>query len=102
MSMGWSAARKLRRAVDGLTRVLAVEVLTAARALDLRAPLEPAAGDRGGAGRAASEGGVPGPGPDRYLAPEIRDAVEYVRSGRAIAAAERSPGRCADRQQVVG
>ena len=37
VSMGWAAARKLRRAVDGLTRVLAVEVLTAARALDLRA-----------------------------------------------------------------
>ncbi|HEY0934934.1 MAG TPA: histidine ammonia-lyase, partial [Trebonia sp.] len=42
VSMGWSAARKLRRAVDGLTRVLAVELLTAARALDLRAPLRPA------------------------------------------------------------
>ena len=41
VSMGWSAARKLRRAVDGLTRVVAIEVLTAARALDLRAPLEP-------------------------------------------------------------
>ncbi len=41
VSMGWSAARKLRRSVDGLTRVLAIEVLTAARALDLRAPLEP-------------------------------------------------------------
>ncbi|MDQ6936614.1 MAG: histidine ammonia-lyase, partial [Actinomycetota bacterium] len=36
VSMGWSAARKLRRALDGLTRVLAVELLTAARALDLR------------------------------------------------------------------
>ena len=41
VSMGWSAARKLRRSVDGLTRVIAVEILTAARALDLRAPLEP-------------------------------------------------------------
>src|SRR5439155_1325731 len=30
VSMGWSAARKLRRAVDGLTTVLAVELLTAA------------------------------------------------------------------------
>src|SRR5687767_11462273 len=36
VSMGWSAARKLRRAVAGLTQVLAVELLTAARALDLR------------------------------------------------------------------
>ena len=42
VSMGWSGARKLRRAVDGLTRVLAVELLTAARGLQLRAPLEPA------------------------------------------------------------
>ena len=36
VSMGWSAARKLRRSVDGLTRVVAIEVLTAARALDMR------------------------------------------------------------------
>jgi histidine ammonia-lyase len=101
VSMGWSAARKLRRAIDGLTRVVAVEVLAGARALDLRAPLEPAAataavrdGLRSGAGSdgAGSEGGVPGPGPDRYLAPEIGDAVEYVRSGRAVAAAERVTG----------
>ena len=41
VSMGWAAARKLRRAVDGLARVLAIEVLTGARALDLRAPLQP-------------------------------------------------------------
>ena len=39
VSMGWAAARKLRRSVDALTRVLAIELLTAARALDLRAPL---------------------------------------------------------------
>src|SRR6185437_13446463 len=31
VSMGWSAARKLRRAIDGLARVLAIELLTAAR-----------------------------------------------------------------------
>ncbi|TDD63709.1 histidine ammonia-lyase, partial [Jiangella aurantiaca] len=39
VSMGWAAGRKLRRALDGVARVLAVELLTAARALDLRAPL---------------------------------------------------------------
>ena len=44
--MGWSAARKLRRSVDGLTRVVAIEVLTAARALDLRAPARAVAGHR--------------------------------------------------------
>lgn len=37
VSMGWSAARKLRKSVDGLTRVLVIEVLTAARGIDLRA-----------------------------------------------------------------
>src|SRR5699024_4923129 len=36
VSMGWSAARKLRRSVDGLRRVLAIELLTAARAQDER------------------------------------------------------------------
>src|SRR5205085_3519848 len=35
VSMGWAAARKLRRAVDGLTRVLAIELVTASRGLDL-------------------------------------------------------------------
>ncbi len=46
VSMGWSAARKLRRAIDGLTRVLAVEVYTAARGIEMRAPLASVARDR--------------------------------------------------------
>ena len=92
VSMGWSAARKLRRAVDGLSQVVAIEVLAGARALDLRAPLEPGAATAAVRDGLRSEAGVPGPGPDRYLAPEIRDAVEYVRSGRAIAAAEAVTG----------
>lgn len=79
VSMGWSAARKLRRSVDGLTRVLAVEYLTAARALDLRAPLTPSAATA--AAVAILRERVPGPGPDRHLAPEIERAVELVRHG---------------------
>jgi histidine ammonia-lyase len=86
VSMGWSAARKLRRAVDGLTRVLAIELLTAARALDLRAPLTP--GPATGAVVAALRQNVPPPGPDRYLAPDIEAAVAFVRSGAAVRAAE--------------
>jgi len=85
VSMGWSAARKLRRSVDALTRVLAIELLTAARALDLRTPLEP--GPATGAVVAALREQVPGPGPDRFLAPDIEAAVEVVRSGAAVAAA---------------
>ncbi|HEU5473759.1 MAG TPA: histidine ammonia-lyase [Actinophytocola sp.] len=79
VSMGWSAARKLRRAIDGLTTVLAVELLTAARALDLRAPLTPAPGTA--AAVAALRARVPGPGPDRHLAPEIAAAEDLIRTG---------------------
>jgi histidine ammonia-lyase len=86
VSMGWAAARKLRRAVDGLTRVLGIELLTAARALDLRAPLLPAPATA--AVLAAVRSGVQGPGTDRYLAPEIEFAVELVRSGRVVATVE--------------
>jgi histidine ammonia-lyase len=84
--MGWSAARKLRRAVDALTQVLAIEILTAARALDLRSPLAPAPATA--AARLALRQQVPGPGPDRYLAPDIAATVELVRSGQLLAAAE--------------
>jgi histidine ammonia-lyase len=90
VSMGWSAARKLRRAVDGLQRVLAIEVLTAARGLDLRRPLEPAAGT--GAVVAALRRSVQGPGTDRFLAPEIEAAVALVASGEAVRAAEGATG----------
>ena len=90
VSMGWSAARKLRRAVDGLTRVLAIEVLTAARAIDLRAPLTPAPGT--GAVLARLRAHVEGPGPDRHLAPEIAAAVELARTGALVAAAEGAIG----------
>jgi histidine ammonia-lyase len=90
VSMGWSAARKLRRAVDGLTRVLAIELLTAARALDLRAPLSPAPAT--GAVVAGLRVSVDGPGPDRFLAPEIEAAVGYVASGAAVRAAEAAAG----------
>ncbi len=83
VSMGWSAARKLRRAIDGLTRVLAIEVLTAARALDLRRPLVPSPATEAVVAllRAC---GVAGPGPDRHLSPEIERAVELVRSGAVL------------------
>lgn len=90
VSMGWSAACKLRRAVDGLARVLAIELLTAARALDFRAPLAPAAGT--GAAHAAIRERVEPAGPDRWLAPEIDAAYELVASGELLAAVERVIG----------
>jgi len=90
VSMGWSAARKLRRALDGLQRVLAIELLTAARGLDLRAPLAPAPAT--GAVLAGLRAVAPGPGPDRYLAPEIEAAIRYLADGSAVQAAESVTG----------
>jgi histidine ammonia-lyase len=86
VSMGWSAARKLRRALDGLTRVLAIELLTAARGIELRAPLRPAPATAEVI--AGLRAGVRGPGQDRFMAPEIEHAVRYVAEGAALRAAE--------------
>jgi histidine ammonia-lyase len=90
VSMGWSAARKLRRAIDGLSRVLAIEVYTAARGIELRAPL--AASPVTAAVIAAVRASVPGPGTDRYLAPEIDAVVALAASGQLVAAAEAVTG----------
>jgi len=81
---------QLRRAVDGLTRVVAIEVLTAARALDMRAPLEPSPATA--AVLALLRRSVPGPGPDRHLSPEIEHAVDLVRTGAVVAAVENTIG----------
>ena len=75
VSMGWGAARKLRATVDNLRRILAVELTAAARGLELRAPLAPAAGTA--AALEAVRTVVPGAGPDRWLAPEL-DAVDSL------------------------
>ena len=90
VSMGWAAGLKLRRAVDGLRQVLAIELLVAARALDLRAPIPPAAGT--GAVRDALRTVVAGPGPDRVVADEIAAVTRLVGSGQVRAAAEGAVG----------
>ncbi|MFD5215849.1 histidine ammonia-lyase [Microbacterium sp. NPDC058345] len=86
VSMGWAAARKLRRAIDGLTRVLAIEILTGARALDLRAPLQ--AGPATGAVRDLVRTVADGPGPDHFLSPDMEAVTELVRSGAVLATAK--------------
>ncbi|MEN9910455.1 MAG: histidine ammonia-lyase [Actinomycetota bacterium] len=89
VSMGWAAGRKLRRAIDGLSRVLAIELLTAARGAALRgvdasvatAPIIALVNTASG-----------GPGPDRFLSPEIDAVVELVQSGQILATAEKTTG----------
>lgn len=73
--MGWHAARKLRAVITNLRRILAIEMVTAARAIDLRSPLQPAP-STGRAVRALRDV-VPGPGPDRFLSPDL-DAAESL------------------------
>ncbi|MFE7133735.1 histidine ammonia-lyase [Streptomyces sp. NPDC057638] len=87
VSMGWSAARKLRTAVGALARVLAVELYTATRALELREGLTPAPASLA-AVAALRATGVRGPGPDRFLAPELEAVDSFVRSGALLDAVE--------------
>ncbi len=70
--------------------MLAIELLTAVRGLDLRAPLQPAAATA--AVRDCLRAEVAGPGPDRHLTPEIEAVVELVQDGAVLAAAESVTG----------
>ena len=85
--MGWAAGLKLRKAVDGAERVLAIELLTAARALDMRDG--GAATSKSSASITATRkvirGSVEGPGPDRYISPEIEAVTQLVKSGAVLA-----------------
>ena len=76
VSMGWHAARKLRKVVDNLRRILAVELIAAARAVELRAPLKPAPVT--GELISILRERVPGMGPDRDLGEELAQAYELL------------------------
>jgi histidine ammonia-lyase len=82
VSMGWSAARKLRTAISNLTHIIAIELVTAARAIELRAPLTPS--PVSAKIIAALRQSVAGPGPDRYLSPELIAASEFVAAGKVM------------------
>ncbi|MEV6792442.1 histidine ammonia-lyase [Streptomyces sp. NPDC051320] len=91
VSMGLSAARKLRTAVDDLTRIVAIELYAATRAIELRRGLAPAPASTAVID-AVRKAGVGGPGPDRFLAPDLAAADAFVRDGSLVRAAERVTG----------
>ncbi|MFC4032764.1 histidine ammonia-lyase [Streptomyces polygonati] len=94
VSMGWSAARKLRTAVDNLARIIAVELYAATRALEIRATtagLRPAPASQAVLA-AVREAGIQGPGPDRFLSPDLEAAYAFVRDGSLARAAESVTG----------
>ena len=98
MSMGWSAARKLRRALGNLGRILAVELTCAAHGLDLRAPLEPGAG---GGGRARSGARARRGARPRSLAGARAGQGRGARGRRGAAGGGRGGGRGAGVSSAV-
>ena len=86
VSMGWSAARKLRKVVENLARILAIELVTSARAIEFREGLTPSPATA----RVIKElrKTVPGVGPDRFLSPELEAATTLVSSGAVLTAAK--------------
>lgn len=96
VSMGWHAARKLRRAVENMRRVLAIELVTSTRAIDMRTSMsdgELVPGPAGAEVLAVLRETVQGPGSDRFLSPELEEADRLVGSGAILAAAERATGK---------
>jgi histidine ammonia-lyase len=91
VSMAWGAARKLRASVRNLRRIVAVELVCAARALDLRTTLTPAPATK--AALACLRTRVAGPGPDRWLAPELAAADACIESGELLEAVVAAVGR---------
>lgn len=94
VSMGWAAALKLRRAIDGLARVLSIELLASTRALDFRAAAgagEPSAATA--AIHALFRTTIPAPDTDSFLSPTIAEAHEFVTSGAVVREASRALGR---------
>lgn len=85
VSMGWNGARKLRKVIENLSRILAIELVIAARAIDLRVGLSPAPATANVVKELRKV--VPGVGPDRWLSPELEAAVTLVQSGKVAFAA---------------
>jgi histidine ammonia-lyase len=81
VSLGWHAARKLRRSLAALADVLAIELVAGARAMALRAPLTPSPATDAVCRRINAEGG---PGHDRWMSPELRQVGDLVRSGELL------------------
>lgn len=90
VSMGTHAARKLRQIVDNVERIVAIEMMCAAQAIDFHAPLRPGRGVAA-AWHAVRER-VPKLGDDRVLAGDIESIRAAIRSGAILAAAERASG----------
>jgi len=80
VSMGMTAAVKFRQVVENAERLLAIELLCAAQALEYRLPLQPAR--RVGEAFAAVRRLVKALGEDRVLSVDIEALAGGVRGGK--------------------
>jgi len=90
VSMGMWAARKFRTVVGNVRRVIAIEFLAAAQALDFQ-ELRPGKGVD--AARNALRAKIPQLRRDRYLAHDLRAAEEMLQNGELLNAAESATKR---------
>ncbi len=90
VSMGMISARHARECVRNSEMVIAMEVLAAAQACELRAPLS--TGPAGRAAIASLRRVVPTLVHDRALKPDVDATIELVRSGALVSAVEAAIG----------
>jgi histidine ammonia-lyase len=84
VSMGMTAANKLRKVIENTRHVLAIEALAAAQALDFLLPLKTSS--RGQQAYAAVRAVSPTLEHDRSLAPDIARVAEVIAEGKLAAA----------------
>jgi histidine ammonia-lyase len=80
VSMGMTAATKLKRIVDNTRNVLAIEAMAVAQALDFLAPLKTS--KRGQAAHAAIRSVCPTVEKDRVMYPDLARIAELIASGK--------------------
>jgi histidine ammonia-lyase len=91
--MGVTAARHAQQVVANTAKVLGIELLCAAQALDLGDKLRPGKGAH--AAYKALRKTVKGLDRDRYLAPDLAAAERLLRDGTVVGAAEKAVGALA-------
>ena len=82
VSMGWGAGKKLFAIIENVRRILAIEILCGTRAIEYRAPLEPAAGTARVMAKIREL--VPPLETDRSPASEIETVAALIESGDLI------------------
>lgn len=91
VSMGTIAARKSRKILENATRVLAIELLCAAQAVEFTDPRGLGLGTREAYKAVRSR--IPALDGDRVMAPDIEEAVRLIHSGHLVQAVQSATGQ---------